>query len=710
MTADPGTGGEGGNGSATSRVERAMRRVRGIRELALGTCLVLGVALLGGCTSAPEPAPDRDTGVAPDGLRLVAFDSCDDALTRLKQAVRSQVGPWGLNIGGGRGGPAVLDGPIARAADAQAGAEAGTAPGASDGGSPDDGYSGTNTHEAGVDEPDMVKTDGRRIVVVTGGVLKVIDPVGRRVTGGIPLAADQERSGWSDAELLLHGDLALVLLPSTWVGPAMPVEPPVRDGVRTDGSTRPDGTVPPDAVGGPRLILVDLAGAPKIIGEYRVDGDLVDARQVGGTVRVVVRSSPRLDFRPDEAASDSARTAANRKIVDAAPLTAWLPRYEVTDAAGTTTTGQIGCDRLSRPAAYSGTSMVTVLSFDLAAAGTATAGLGDGDPVTVVADGDTVYSNGRSLYIANDQRWRVLPMLRGDAAPKPQDETTDIYQFDTAGVGRPRYVAAATVPGWLVNQYAMSEWDGHLRVATTSGQTWGENPKSSSAVYVLRADGSTLTETGRVTGLGKGERIYSVRFVGPTGYVVTFRETDPLYTVDISEPAAPRVTGELKITGYSAYLHPMGAGRLLGVGQEATSRGQTEGTQLSLFDVSDLTKPTRLAQHHVKRGQSEAEYDPHAFLYWPATQLLVVPMTTYDVPGGAADGRAPVGGALALRVTDSGFSELGMLDHAEVADPDYPAPIRRSLVLDGVLWTFSDGAAKATNMSTLDTLGLLRLT
>ena len=108
---------------------------------------------------------------------------------------------------------------------------------------------------------------------------------------------------------------------------------------------------------------------------------------------------------------------------------------------------------------------------------------------------------------------------------------------------------------------------------------------SSSAVYVLDAD--TLAKVGKVGGLGEGERIYSVRFIGPVGYVVTFRQVDPLYTLDLRDPAAPEVTGELKITGYSAYLHPAGDGRLIGVGQEASEKGRTLGTQVSLFDVSD---------------------------------------------------------------------------------------------------------------------------
>ncbi|WP_446215148.1 beta-propeller domain-containing protein [Micromonospora sp. IBHARD004] len=678
----------------------------------MGLALVASLALLSGCTAERAPAPPRDRGVPAGGFRLVAFDSCAEALQQLKTAAKAYVGPWGFGPNGDMrtfdnaeqaGAPAG-----AKRADAAPGANA-AAQGDTAAGAAAPGYSGTNTHEAGVDEPDLVKTDGKRIVAVHHGKLYVIDPATRQLTGELKLAPGADGFGGAEDSLLLQGDRALVLLREGWAGMAKPAVP--------EGGGRPapadGGTAPmPDDIVGPRLVMVDLSGAPEVIGEYRIDGNLVDARQVGMTVRVVVRSAPRLSFPYREQATDEQRTAANREVIDNATADDWLPRYEVT-SGGRTSTGRVGCDRVSRPASYSGTSLVTVLSFDL---GVAT--IGAGDPVTVIADGDTVYSNGPRLYVANDQRWRVLPMPTArNVAPDPKDETTEIYQFDTSGAGAPRYLAAASVPGWLINQYAMSEWGGHLRVATTSGRTWGDKPDSTSSVYVLRADGTTLTQVGKVTGLGKRERIHAVRFVGGTGYVVTFRQTDPLYTVDLRDPTAPKVSGELKINGYSAYLHPAGEGRLLGVGQEASDRGRVQGTQLSLFDVSDPAKPTRIAQYHVKQGHSEAEFDPHAFLYWPAEGLVVVPLTVYGrgavgKPGAVKDLGSPglpSNVALALRVGDGGFTEVGTVDHTlGTGRPEDLAPIRRSLVVDGVLWTVSDAGLKATSLSTMKTLGWLR--
>lgn len=247
-------------------------------------------------------------------------------------------------------------------------------------------------------------------------------------------------------------------------------------------------------------------------------------------------------------------------------------------------------------------------------------------------------------------------------------------------------MASGKVNGRLLNQYSMSEHDGHLRVATTLTSPDGKN--SSSTVHVLKAD--TLAKSGEVGGLGEGERIYSVRFIGPIGYCVTFKQVDPLYTLDLRDPAAPKVTGELKITGYSAYLHPGGEGRLIGIGQEASEQGRTLGTQVSLFDVSDPASPRRLSQLFQKDSGSEAEWDPHAFLYWPKTGLSVIPLTQQTESG-----------ALVLKIDDSGVSKLGMIKHPVQESQDYQPGIQRSMVIGATIWTFSQEGIQVNDATTL---------
>ncbi|MGK5520006.1 beta-propeller domain-containing protein [Micromonospora sp. URMC 107] len=622
---------------------------RGAHIFAVGTLAAL--TLLGGSAfpaARPDPPAPRGLTAAPV---LVSYDSCAQALAGLRAAADASVGPWGFGDGWRTGIP------FGDVPKAESGSRASAQPAQE--------HSSTNVHEAGADEPDLVKTDGRRIVTVTRGVLRVVDPAARRETGRLDLTrATPELSWGEEATLLLHGDRALVL---TQVGPEL--QRATRDARPRTGS---------------RLVLVDLAGAPRLLGTYRMDGSVVDARQTGTTARVVVRSRPQLVFPYAERGTDATRTAANRAVIARAGVEAWLPAYEWT-AGAERHVGRVGCDRLSRPPAWSGTSMLTVLSFDLTGDR-----LGDGDPVSVAADATTVYGTGSSLYLAGERPVTARPGSPRGGRWRPGPQVTEIHQFATGATGRPRYVASGAVPGSLVNQYALSEWQGHLRVATTTGDAWGSRPTSESAVYVLRPDGDTLARTGAVTGLGPGERIWSVRFLGGSAYVVTFRLTDPLYAVDLTDPAAPRVTGELKITGYSAYLHPLPEGRLLGVGQEADRRGRAQGLQVSLFDVRDPARPARLDQWHVPRAYSALEHDTHAFLHHPETGLVALPV--------GDDVRL-------LRVSGTDIDEVGTVSHTGAA-----APVLRSLLVGDVLWTVSAAGLRATDPATARSLDWLPVT
>jgi uncharacterized secreted protein with C-terminal beta-propeller domain len=599
------------------------------------------------CATRPPPR-------ASSSLRLVAYDDCGSLLTGLRKATTARVGPYGLGID-----------PIMRPlADGRVPGDAKAADKAQEGAAAQP-YSTTNVQEPGVDEPDLVKTDGRRIVTVARGRLHVIDAASRKETGSLDLAAG---ASWSAGQLLLGGDRVLVVMP-----PAMTfVQDDIASGFRA----------PRDQ--GPRVILVDIKGAPRVVSSMRVDGTYVDARQVGSVARLVVRSAPHIDFPQRRGGSDADATAANRRTVERAPVDAWLPHYSVT-RDGRTENRAVPCDRVSHPPSYSGTSLVSVLSVDL------TGDMADAAPVSVLAGGQTVYGSGSGLYVTD--RPDVVPggPLRKQAAPS----RTDIYQFDLSRPGPPAFTASGSVPGDLLSQYSLSEYAGRLRVATTSGSAAEPvgrtasptvSPTASptvSSVYVLARRGTSLTRVGRVDGLGRGERIYAVRFAGPVGYVVTFRQTDPLYVLDLRDPAKPRTTGELKISGYSAYLHPAGDGRLIGVGQQTDAQGRPQGTQVSLFDVHDPAAPRKLAGYTAPSAWSAVEGDPHAFLYWPRTGLTVLPMGGTD-------------GTLVLTVTTSSVHRTGT-----VRTPQTRGPVQRALVVGDTLWTLSPAGLQANDATTL---------
>lgn len=648
-------------------------------------------------------------------MALVRFNSCGDALRSLRAAAargfRAGAFPESGRTAGSHQAAAGAPPGAAPANAPAAGSYAPAAPGAAQSGAASGGgqlssgtasgwYSGTNTATAGVDEPDLVKTDGRRIVTISGMVLRVVDAHTRQLTGVLDLSSGAQDGGWLPATLLLAGNHALVLFSQNAYAMAGPVASPGAQGpgalippgpAGSPGSASPPTVMP---IYGPRLVLVDLStGTPRIISDYTMDGSLVDARQIGSVARVVIQSAPRLYPLPYGSGGPS-DGVSYRAAVTRAGLSQWLPRYKVTTGA-MTRTGLVHCAWVSHPAAasYTGDSMLTVLTFDLSGSS-----LGSGEPVTIVADGDTVYSDGTSLYIAS-REWATQPPI---AAPG----YTGIYKFDVSGPGRPVYEASGSVPGWLLGssgtaQYSLSAWNGALRVATTTfgNATSGYEPGSQSAVYVLEQSGDQMVVVGKAGGLGTGEQIYAVRFVGPVGYVVTFRQTDPLYTLDLSDPAQPRVAGQLPLTGYSAYLYPVDATHLIGVGQGTNTLGETTGTQISLFDVSDLAAPVRLATYDLQFGHSEAEFDPHAFLYWPPTKLLVIPM---QQPDGTTP--QPVSEALVLRFGDRGFTKLGAITHPLTINDPAGGQIRRSLIIGSALWTLSDAGLKANDSTTLTAL------
>jgi uncharacterized secreted protein with C-terminal beta-propeller domain len=680
---------------------------------ARSTVLVAGLAgsalVLSACTGGGTGGVQPPVGQAAAALRLVSFDSCDDALAELRSAVAEYVTPYGLGDGMVAFDSGVAMG-VPEAAAAGERAALGTGGDDSAGDTAPQEYSTTNTHEEGVDEPDLVKTDGQRIVTVTGNTLRVVDTESRTLSGELELSDDGD-DVWFSEQMLLAGDRALVIGYGMVDIARSGREPAIAD---LDLRYAPEGS---------RLLLVDLSGDPEVVGTMDLDGAYVDARQVGSTARLVVRSGPRIDWSypewsPGESeARDGLPTpeaeslAANRELVERSTIEDWLPRFVATDADGASTDGPlVDCEDVSHPREYSGTSMLTVVTLDLA---------GEMRPqgsVTVVADGRTVYGTAESLYIADDHSGFPMPFDTTALRPFPiADPATEIHKFDVSEPGSPRYVASGRVDGWLLNQYSLSEHDGHLRVATTMDQRTDAVPpddggaaRSESGVSVLAERGDRLVEVGRVGGLGKGERIFAVRFLGPVGYVVTFRQVDPLYTLDLGDPASPRVVGELKIPGYSAYLHPVGDDRLLGVGQNADEQGMTLGAQVSLFDVGDAADPSRLDTYTIPGGWSDAEHDPHAFLYWPEDGLVVIPVwaqPAFGEPGAVPDSGLIAGGALVLRLEGDHLTELGTLSHLRPharIDYEHDASIRRSLVVGETLWTVSSAGALASDIGDLD--------
>jgi hypothetical protein len=455
-----------------------------------------------------------------------------------------------------------------------------------------------------------------------------------------------------------------------------------------------------------RIDEIDISdpARPRRARSMMLDGSASGARMVDGVVRVALTSWPRLRFdtrpvwggpvplaengiaptaipapgpstTPSREPTEADLTERNRKTVRDSTIEDWLPRYDLTQTDGSQTSGPLlDCADVAAPSERAGVNTLTLLSIDLREGG-----LSSWRSAAVVASGSTVYATADRTVLATPSS--PFSVMR---APGPAVTTTQIHVFDTSGRGTARYLAGGEVEGSLLNQFSMDLHDGALRVASTD--------QTQSRVSVLRQSGKRLVVVGTVDGLGRSERIFAVRFAGRIGYVVTFRQTDPLYTLDLSDPAHPRMAGELKIRGYSAYLQPAGDGRLLGVGQDADASGRVKGLQMSLFDVSDLAAPRRISQITLPQAFSDAEGDHHAFTL--ADGLALLPYRGNGMTGSTE------GGLAAVKVGDTTLDGPTLLPSRRGND----VPLR-TFVGDGIIWAVGQAGVASYDQDTLQVRG-----
>jgi uncharacterized secreted protein with C-terminal beta-propeller domain len=593
-------------------------------------------------------------------------------------------------------------------------------------------YTGTNNQVAGVEEADIVQTDGKHIYTIHKRQLLIIKSWPASQTAIVARHRLDARS--NPRELFVARD-RLVILSGV-------------NGAKT------------------RITVLDITrrSQPRVLKEIELGGQLGQSRLMGRKLYLVTTSPMRLpravtraistvDWTPLNntnrwdpvlpAAVQQMRSQVSRRIrqvLDRRDLERLLPQVTVLGPGG-----QVGPARRlhspqdlfvpstgSRPGLLSLT-RIDLDRFDLKSTG-------------IMAHGSKVYASAGAFYVAQPSRrwWRG----RGS------HETTRIHKFSLGdGEQSPSYAASGTVRGSLLNQFSMDEHKGYLRVATTErsrrrwsrrrgrtgrarGRGWGRNrgrgrrsatfTAGGNHIHVLAQRGSNLEVVGAVTGLAKGERIYSARFLGDEGYIVTFRKTDPLFTIDLSNPRLPRVMGELKVNGYSSYMHPLGRRTLLTIGQDATSTGRATGVHLQIFDVSDLTNPRRTHHHKLNIGSgrswSQAQSNHHAFTYDPKSGVLAFPLTLRDYKNPENNF---VGLMLVAADPWSGLREIGRIDHANLSlgRPGQPciitaaghcAPRRartglrapkmqRSLIIDGYIYSLSNLGLKVNGLRNPDT-------
>ena len=524
---------------------------------------------------------------------------------------------------------------------------------------------GTNNQEVGVEEADLVKTDGRRLVSVLDGTLRVVE---LDETPAIDGSLDLSARGATD--IFLRGDSVLVL------------------GTTYGGSFQVATT----------LTLVSLAdpAAPSVTASADLEGSLVTARDLGGRARVVVQGSPIGVERMNMSTSHEAATA----VVDELDESDLLPRMSLSGRVAPVG----GCSDVllattSTPAPEGDVSMphdqmstVTVLTVG--------DDLDDLQPVSIQGAAETVYASTEALFVTSSS-W--------DQA----GSRTDVHRFALSGDGPATYSGSGRAPGHLLNQFSLSEREGALRLVTTldgGGTPLPIEPgiggpddmaieiapvaASSARLTVLDTEG-TLDEIGHLDGMGIGERVQSVRFMDDVAYAVTFRQTDPLYAIDLTEPTAPRLLGELKIPGFSEYLHPVADGLLLGVGRQVDpGTGIDEGLKISLFDVSDPLRMAELDQIVLPNATSEVSWDHRAFLWDSTRAQAVIPV------------EGTSGAALVVRAGSGGLDEVGRFSHEPM--PGWRLQPTRSVMVGDDLWTVSIAAIGRTDADEPSSVELIR--
>ena len=530
------------------------------------------------------------------------------------------------------------------------------------------GYSTTNVQVQGVDEPDYIKTDGTYVYTVRNDDVLVIRAY---PTDEAAIVATLRPDG-QPQDLFIYNSMRLVVIGHTYT-------------VTEYGWRRWTGVTI-------EVFDVSQPDRPQASQQVALAGEYLGARLIGEYLYLVVNS---------EVQNSSGQVAL--PAVEVGGVTSKIPADAIYYDPGT---------------------------FDYRFAYTLAIALNIADPAAVPeietvlggSGGTTIYASLSSLYVGVSQ----YTLRRSETS-------TAIHRFSVAE-GSIDYVASGEVDGYLINQFALDEYDGYLRVATTS---WIPAPAELVSPMIWSPAGSTrvnnvyvlnlyLNVVGRLEGLAPGESIYSVRFLGDTGYLVTFFKTDPLFVVDLSLPGWPRLLGELEVTGYSDYLHPLGDHQLLGIGKDAVPAGETwwwyQGVKLSLFNTTNPCEPTERARLvlGVRGTDSEALRDHKAVLVDPERQLLVIPVLLAEYDESAIDpvppeyGRYVTQGAFIFHLDyiAANLTLRGVVSHLiEGVDSDYWPPetqpffITRSLYIGDVLYTLSQYKLAFNDLATLAPIG-----
>lgn len=607
----------------------------------------------------------------------------------------------------------------------------------------------TNNQVAGVDEADYIKNDDDGMIyLLDDGDLLIIDgwpPEQSQIIARVPLDNEPKR-------LFVEGDRLVVY---SSVPKAAEETVGYQDWYYASSQGECTYGYDCDFTGdglGTQLEIYDITDrtAPVLVRTIDTSATFISARRVGDAIHTVLYQEPEFlrtlplvpadietngfctgtvvsGTEPDTyttvapAEGDAERLteafdvlrAQNLAAIEEAPIEELIGVIEDRLASGDTVGGEREiCSGFYDSPLADGTAFLTLMSFDLAAEEPA-------QTSTIVSRPGASYASGASYYVSVRQQPLYGYWYSG---LEEVEEASTVHKFSLDGPSN-QYAASGLVKGRVLNQFSMDEYSDHLRIATTTGHL--PSPDVHSTLSVLRQSEDALEVVGQVDEIAPAEDIRSVRFLGERGYVVTFKKTDPLFVFDLSDPENPAAVGELKIPGFSTYLHPLDDGHLLSIGYDSDDQetfAWFTGLLLQIFDVSNPEDPLLLHREVIgaRGSSSEAATNHLAFTYFPPRKMLAIPATvcTESAGGGSYAETMTFSGLLLYNVdVTEGFSVAGSVDHPYV-DPvdsgtyyvggecsnwwtDSNSVVQRSLFMDDYVYSVSDLRVKVNDIRDL---------
>jgi inhibitor of cysteine peptidase len=536
--------------------------------------------------------------------------------------------------------------------------------------------SGTNVQVQGIDEADIVKTDGEYIYQVVDGRVNIISAKSAEKMEHV--ASIQFQQTFSPSQLFLDKGQLLI------IGYSYSYETNTAEKkVAADSLYAPMNEMT-------RALVYDVKDPTKPILEREIslEGYLSSARKIGSKVYLIANHFPQYWLLEDGDEVDL------------------RPRYS--DSVNKEEATSVSYDEIQYIPGSKEANYTTIAAFDLAEPSQ------EAKITTYLGSGGQLYMSKENLYLAL-MNWRSADEREEAFTPR-----TMIYKF---GINQLEvtFQGSTEVVGTVLNQFSMDEHNGYFRVATTEGDSWDESKPSKNHLIVFDKN---LKQVGALSDLAKGERIYSARFMGDRIYIVTFKETDPLFVIDASEPSNPTILGELKIPGFSNYLHPYGENHIIGFGYDTklvTMEGDkeprvlTEGVKLSLFDITDVSNPKEKFTEIIGgRGTySPLNYDHKALLYKRENGLFAFPINVYEsVKGNEYEQKFIFQGAYVYNVSlDKGFSLKSKISHMKGKElyEEWDNEIQRLVYIDKQLYALSHSKISSYSLENYQFISELEL-